>query len=126
MYHSVIIEESLKNPKVLGNYRILRTKLSPKQNWHLHVVEIPKSINKTIKEVQNALKEDAPYYFHTYDEGQTLIVVFKEKTFQIDPTDKSTWKQVRKYGASKLSIPPQQLDFYPSKISEEDDWFTRN
>ncbi len=126
MYHSIIIEESLRNPKVLENYKILRTKFSPKENWHLHVVEIPEPLDKTIKEIQEVIVSNRPYYFHIYDGGETLIVVFKDKTFYLNPSDKLTWKEARAYGAQKLNISEEQLDFYPSKISEEDDWFNRD
>jgi hypothetical protein len=124
MYHSIIIEESLKNSEVLENYKILRTKFSAEQNWHLHIVEIPEP-EEAIKEVKEAMVTDKPYYFHIYNEGKTLIVVFKDKVFHLNPNDKSTWEEARVYGASKLNIPPEQLNFYPTKISEEDIWYNR-
>lgn len=123
MYHSIIIKESLKNPQVLNNYKIIRIKFSPKQNWHLHIVEIPEPVEKAIKEIQEAMVTDRPYYFHIYDEGKTLTVIFKNKIFDINPVNELTWKETREYGASRLKIPPEQLDFYPTKISEEDDWY---
>ena len=126
MYHSIIIEESLKHPKVLENYKILRTRFSPGKNWHLHIVEIPEPLEKSIKEIQEAMMKDKPYYFHIYDEGKTLIVIFKDKIFHLNPNDQLTWREAREYGASRLNIPPEQLDFYPSKISEEDDWYNRS
>jgi len=126
MYHSIIIEESLKHPKVLENYKILRTRSSPGKNWHLHIVEIPEPLEKSIKEIQEAMMKDKPYYFHIYDEGKTLIVIFKDKIFHLNPKDESTWKEARKYGASKLNIPTEELDFYPTQISEEDDWYNRS
>ena len=126
MYHSVIIEESLKNPEVLDDYKILRTKFSPEEDWHLHIVEIPEPPDKAIKEIQEAMVSERPYYFHIYNEGKTLIVVFKDKFFQLDPSNKSTWQEAQKYGALKLNIPSDQLDFYPSRISEEDDWYARS
>jgi len=125
MYHSIIIEESLKNPEILEKYKILRTKFSAKANWHLHIAEIPEPLENAIKEIQAAMVEDKPYYFHIYDEGKTLIVVFKNEIFYLDPNDQATWQEAREYGASKLNIPPEQLDFYPSKISEENAWFNR-
>jgi len=127
MYHSIIIEESLENSKVLENYKILRTKFEPAErpddiNWHLHIIEILE-LEKAIKEFQAAMVSNKPYYFHIYDEGSTLVVVFKDKVFHLNPNDQSTWKDARTFGASKLGIPPKQLDFYPSRISEEDNWF---
>ena len=124
MYHSIIIEESLEKTDVLKKHKIIKTKFSPEESWHLHIVEIP-SPEKAIKEIQEAMVSEKPYYFHIYDEGETLIVIFKDKVFHLDPNDQSTWKDARAYGASKLNIPAEQLDFYPSRISEEDDWFNR-
>jgi len=124
MYHSIIIEESLKDPKVLEHYKILRTKFSEKNNWHLHIIEIPEP-EKAIKGIQEAMVGDRPYYFHIYDEGKTLTVIFKDKTFNLNPMDQSTWQSARAFGAGKLNIPEEQLNFYPTKISEEDDWYNR-
>lgn len=123
MYHSIIIEESLKNPGVLENYKILRTKFAPKENWHLHIVEIPEPLEKAIKDIQQVMVSDEPFYFHAYDEGKTLIVAFKDRVFHLDPDDESTWQEAREYGGKKLGIPPEQLDFCPRRISEEDAWY---
>jgi len=125
MAHSIIIEESLKKPEVLDRYRILRTKFSEKQNWHLHIVEVKENLKDFIRKIQEAMVTEEPYYFHIYDEGTTLIVVFKDRVFNIDPSDQSTWKEARKYGADRLKIPSEQLDFYPTRPSEEDSWFKR-
>ena len=124
MFHAIIIEESLVRPEVLKNYKILRTKDSKRENWHLHIVEIPEP-EKAIPEFQAAMVGDRPYYFHIFDEGKILIVVFKDKVFYLDPNDKITWKDARAFGAGKLNIPSEQLDFYPTRISEEDVWINR-
>jgi len=124
MRHSIIIEESLKDPKVLENYKILRTKFSAKNNWHLHIIEVQEP-KKAIKEIQEAMVEDKPFYFHIYDEGETLIIVFKDKVFNLNPRNLATWKEARAFGAEKLNIPAEQLDFYPSEISLEDDWYNK-
>ena len=101
MYHSIIIEESLNDPKVLENYKILRTKFSAKNNWHLHIIEIPESVEKFIKEIQGAMVEDKPYYFHIYDAGETLTVVFKDRI----------------YGESKIKISREIPKFLFKSIS---------
>lgn len=125
MYHSIIIEESLENSEILKNYTILKTKFKPEENWHLHIVEIPEPIEKAIKEIQEVMVTDEPYYFHIYNEGKTLIVIFKDKVFHLNPNDESTWQEARGYGAKKLNIPSEELDFFPRKISEEDNWYNR-
>ena len=126
MYHSIIIKESLEKPEVLNDFKIIRTKLSSGEKWHLHIVEIPELSEDIISRIQGAMVSNEPYYFHIYDEGKSLVVVFKDKVFDINPADKVTWKEAIAYGAQKLNIPPEQLDFYPSKISEEDDWYNRD
>jgi len=129
MFHAIIIEESLIKPEIFKNYKILRTKFEPAEgpgeiDWHLHIVEIPEP-EKAIKEFQMAMASDQPYYFHIYNECDTLIIVFKDKIFNLDPNNESTWKEARAFGASKLNIPAEQLDFYPTRVSEENDWFNR-
>jgi len=125
MLHSIIIEESFKKPEVLNDYKILRTKFSKKKNWHLHIVEIPEPVEEAIDKIQEAMVEDKPFYFHIYDEGKTLIIVFPDEAFHLNPQDKSTWKDALEHGAHRLSIPIDELDFYPRKISEEEEWFNR-
>ncbi len=125
MYHSIIIEESLENPEILKNYKILRTKFELEENWHLHIVEIPEPVEKTIKEIQEAMVASQPYYFHIYNEGKTLTVIFKDKIFHLNPNDESTWQEAREYGAKKLNISSKELNFFPTKISEEDSWHNR-
>lgn len=118
---AIVIEESLKDKSVLDNYKIIRIKKSG--SWHLHVLEISNA-EEAIKDIQAAMVSDQPYYFHIYDEGKNLIIVFKEKYFLIDPNNQSTWGDVIKYGLS-LNIPKEQLDFYPQKIADEDNWFNK-
>lgn len=57
--------------------------------------------------------------------GEILTVIFKDKIFHLYPTNPSTWKKARAYGAQKLNIPAEQFDFYPTKIAEGKDWYNR-
>ena len=120
MYHAIIIEESLKNKEVLKKYKILRTKIG--KVWHMSILEI-KDPEGAIFDIQQAMLESEPYYFHIYDEGEHLIIVFKDKIFRVDPNDRSTWQAPKDYAETVLGIPPEQLDFYPSQFSYEDEWF---
>lgn len=121
--HAIIIEESLANKEILEKHRILRTKfLPPPVSWRLHIVELYGTLDETIAEIQYSMVSDKPFYFHIYDEGETLIVVFKNNYFTLDPNNKITWMEAKLYG-SKLNIPAEQLDFYPTRISEEEVWF---
>ena len=117
--HAVIIEQSLRDKKVLDGFKILKTKKSG--NWDLHILEIENS-DEAIKIIQPAMVKERPYYWHIYDEGKTLIVVFREKIFRLDPKDKKTWKEAQGYGSKLLKIPAEQLDFYPTTYVDEPEW----
>ena len=124
MKHAIIIEESLERPEILNSYKILRTKFSSQANWRLHIVEVPDS-EKTIAEIQEVMIQSKPFYFHIYDEGETLVVVFKKRFFKLDPNNEKTWHDAKFYGGKILGIPAEELDFFPHKISLEDSWFNR-
>ena len=120
MYHSIIIEESLKDKEILDKYKITRTKIDDK--WHLHIVEF-EDPECFIKDIQKNMVSDQPYYFHIYNEGNYLKVIFKQKVFNLDPKDKNTWIEVQNYGAEKLNIPAEELNFFPNNFDSEDKWF---
>jgi len=119
MYHAVVIEESLGNKEVLKDFKILETKIG--EDWKLDILEIP-DVDDAIAKIQPAMVKDQPYYFHIFDEGKTLVIVFRQKVFRVDPNDISTWSEVAEYGSKELNIPIDQLDFYPTKISDEPEW----
>lgn len=54
---------------------------------------------------------------------EKLIVVFKDRTFEIKPHE-STWKPVKDYG-SVLNIPEEQLDFWPNRFQDERHYFSK-
>ena len=49
-----------------------------------------------------------------------------EKILSEEKTAESHWyktkQEAREYGGEKLKIPPEQLDFFPSRISEKERW----
>ncbi|GIW63372.1 MAG: hypothetical protein KatS3mg091_174 [Patescibacteria group bacterium] len=49
------------------------------------------------------------WYMHFWQE-QDVIAVFKDRKFEFNYDDKSTWKPVIEYGLS-LGIPKEELDF---------------
>lgn len=118
-YHAVVIEQSLKNKNVLNNFKILNTKHSG--DWDLHIIEI-ENPSQSIKIIQPLMVSDKPYYWHIYDDNNSLIVIFREKFFNLDPKDKSTWVGAQKYGSKLLDILEEQLDFYPTQFSDEPEW----
>lgn len=118
-YHAIVIEQSLRNKKVLDSFKILHTKHSG--DWDLHILEI-EDTNKAIKIIQPVMVKDKNYYWHIYNDDSELIIVFNKKVFRLDPKDQSTWKDAQEYGAKELNIIPDQLDFYPTKFKDESNW----
>jgi hypothetical protein len=102
----------------LRNYKILNTKTD--QDWHLHIIAVPEP-NVFIAEIQQAMMSDKPFYFHVYDNGASMKIVFKGAVFRVNPNNKNTWVAAQKYGLS-LNITRSQLDFFPTRIREEEKW----
>ena len=124
MYHSIVIEESLDDKNVLKNLKILNTKIDG--DWHLHIIEVPdEDLETTLKLLQSHLVKNRPYYFHFYNDGKNLIIVFRKKVFRMDPKDKNTWQEAQEYGDKILKISVEQLDFYPTRFSDEENWLIK-
>ncbi len=118
MYHAIVVEESLANKKFLGNYKILNTKVS--QNKHFHIILLSDLDDFSIK-IQKAMRPNKPYYCHVYDNGISLRIIFKDATFHVNPNNKNTWVPAKRHGLT-LNIPKEELDFFPTRIKEEEKW----
>ena len=117
--HAIVIKQSLTNKDVLKDFRILNSKES--DDWDLHILEISNP-DKAIEKIQPAMVKDKAFYWHIYDEGKMLIVVFRDKVFRMDPKNRKSWKEAQEYGEKELSIPAEQLDFYPTTYHDEPEW----
>ena len=98
-----IVENSLANKSVLVDLQIVKTRTD--EDWILHDVVINES---QIESIQKSLSE-GPWYVHFW-EGDNIVVVYKDKIFNIQKSDTSTWSEAIQYGKN-LSIPEEQLDF---------------
>ncbi len=104
-YKGTIIENSLADRSLLDNINILETKNST--DWILHDV----LVNKIQIESFGRYMSTGPWYMHFWQEdGDNIIVVFKDKNFTIKQSDKGTWTDAIEYGIA-LGIPKEQLDF---------------
>jgi len=106
MYLGTVVEEGLKDLSILKELDIVKSETSPNNSWHLHNVRIPK---EKIVELQTCLRDQEPWYMHFW-KGDKITVVFKDKTFTISASNKSTWGDAVDYGLS-IGIPKRQLDF---------------
>jgi hypothetical protein len=105
MLKGTIIENSLADKSILNNFKIENTRRAA--DWILHDVLINED---QISSLSQSLA-DGPWYIHLWRPGEdAVIVVFKNKIFTINFSDKSTWTEAMAYGKS-IGIPEQQLDF---------------
>ena len=105
LYKGTIIENSLRDKNILARVKIESTRQSG--NWILHDVYISEDQISQLAEVL----ADGPWYIHLWQQGlDDVIVVFKDKIFHINYSDKSSWVDAVAYGKS-IGIPEEQLDF---------------
>lgn len=98
-----IIENSLADKSVLADLNIIKTWND--EDWILHNVIVKET---QIESIQKALN-DGPWYIHFLGDDN-IVVVYKDKIFNIKKSDISTWSKAIEYGKS-LGIPNKQLDF---------------
>ncbi len=98
-----IVENGLADKNILADLNV--TKTWSDEDWILHDVVIDEF---QIESIRKALG-GGPWYVHFW-EGDTIIVVYKDKIFHIKKSDVSSWSEAIEYGKS-LGIPDEQLDF---------------
>lgn len=109
LYKGSIVENSLKDKGILNQLEITSTKHA--DDWIIHDVLINEDQVSEIGKYINS----GPWYMHFWLSGSNEVkVVFNDKIFTIDYSDKSTWLEAIKYGKEK-GIPEEQLDFLISK-----------
>lgn len=105
MYKGIIVENSLADKNILGEVKIIKTWQS--SNWTLHDVLIEEN---QITKLSDSLS-DGPWYIHVWKPGTDSVkVIYKNKIFDINHSDKSTWTEAVAYGKS-IGILEEQLDF---------------
>ena len=105
IYEGIIIEESLIDSKYMNGIEIIKTEIAHNGQWTLRTVNITK---EKIEYLSGKIKSNS-YYMHFWN-NRDVIVVFKDKTFEIDYDNKETWEDAIEYGIS-IGIPKEQLDF---------------
>lgn len=108
-YKGTIVEESLEDNRILNEVQVLSSRISkddsPADRWHLYNVKVSK---EDIQKISKYIKP-GKWYMHFW-RNKDVVAVFKDKVFEFNYDDKSTWKEVVAYGQS-LGIPDKQLDF---------------
>ena len=105
LYKATIVENSLSDKSILNTLKIEKTWQSG--DWVLHDVFVE---DNKISALSKYLAE-GPWYIHFWVPGKdTVKVLSKNKLFDIQHSDKSTWAEAITYGKS-IGIPEEQLDF---------------
>ena len=105
MYKGVIIKSSLRDPKILDRFRILGHTMSPNSGWDMYTVE---ATREQLEDLSHEL-DGGKWYAHFW-QGRDVVVVYKDKTFELNFNDKASWRPAVDYGIS-IGIPKEQLDF---------------
>ncbi|AJA47058.1 hypothetical protein CPAST_c09580 [Clostridium pasteurianum DSM 525 = ATCC 6013] len=107
-YIGIIVEESLNDNRILNGLDIKKIHITnhnnPKDRWHMYEVNVSK---EEIGELSKHIIGD--WYMHFW-ENTNIVAIFKDKIFEFDYENKSTWDKVLKYGRS-LGLPEGELDF---------------
>ncbi|MCP6719532.1 MAG: hypothetical protein KJI71_04920 [Patescibacteria group bacterium] len=107
-YRGIIVEESLKDNRILNDLEIIKVRISEQENqaerWHLYTVKVSK------KDINILSKNIKPKWYMHFWKGRNIIAIFKDKKFEFNFDNRATWEPVIKYGLS-LGIPKEQLDF---------------
>ncbi|MFZ5954937.1 MAG: hypothetical protein ACOYT4_00780 [Nanoarchaeota archaeon] len=129
MWKGWIINESLKDERILSNFRIVKSVIeennegTEKEVWTLSTVEFEdKEVEKISKMLEESIKLE--YYAH-FTNGKELLIVFAKKSFKIKlksmgienpygisefklkESDKKIWKLAFEYGTKKAKVDPR-------------------
>lgn len=120
-FQGTIIEESLENKDVLKNLKILSTEVEIVaaehktpwiKQWTLHKVEIPEKDAQIVAELVSKSLDKEHNWYADFRNDDTHFIIFRNKVFKMDRTNKALYDEATKYGMS-LGIPDYQLDFSP-------------
>lgn len=122
-YHGNLLDTEFKDPSFLNRFRIFAKRKSERNPWTMYGVIVPSErIEDVIKETQENLLTNAPYYAHFYKDGE-LIIVYKERVFRVT-SDRLSWGEAIEYGRS-LRIPDDQLVFAPNRFEDEKKYYSK-
>jgi hypothetical protein len=113
-FHGIVIAEGLDEPSVINRLRVYRAEITQEGapldyegslgRWHLYWVEVDEEM---IREVQRHTGRG--WYSHFW-QGDRLVVVYNDATFEVGRRDKSSWAAAIEHGKQQ-GIPRDELDF---------------
>jgi hypothetical protein len=120
-FKGVIIEESLENKELLSRIKIISTEIEQVteehktpwiKQWTLHNVEISENQAEEIANKLSLALDSQHNWYADFKNEKIHFIVFRNKVFKIDRTDKEQYDEATKYGIS-IGIPDYQVDFSP-------------
>lgn len=121
-YKGVIIEESLGDKSVLGQVKIVDTKVEPitprhktpwLTQWTLHTVEVSEAeADKIAETISKSIETTHASWYADYKNDKYHFIIYPDKIFKVSLQNPVLYKDAKKYGIS-LGIPEYQVDFAP-------------
>lgn len=119
-YTGVIIEESLKDAKILNDIIITNTEIEKVtknhktpwlKQWTMHTFILSEDsadsfANKVSKNLQNN------YWYTDFKNNIYHFIIFPNRIFKVNLSNPTLYKDAKAFGIS-LGIPPYQVDFAP-------------
>lgn len=103
-----IVEESLEDNRILNNIEIVKVRITSddaeEERWHIYDAFLSES---DIDLIHRNLKQ--AWFMHIWNENK-MIVLFRDRRFDVEADNKKTWMPAIEYGLS-LGIPKEQLEF---------------
>jgi hypothetical protein len=113
-FRGVVIAEGLRDPTLVNRLRVYRAEVTDEGvpidyegqtgRWHLYWIEADE---ETASAVQQQMKRG--WYSHFW-EGDRLLVVYDDRTFDLSRSDRSSWLPAVEHGEGQ-GIPRDELDF---------------
>lgn len=123
-YKGIIIEESLKNPRLPEGVKVLSTKSEEViehhktpwlRKWTLNTVEVDENKAEEVAGIiSESLETEHNAWYADYKNKKFHYVIFPNKVFKVTNDHKEEYQKVKVYGLS-LGIPDDQLDFEEMK-----------
>lgn len=121
-FRGTIIEESLKDLSVLGDVKVVSTKVVPAterhktpwvKQWTLHTVEVPQErVVEVTENIRRALDRQHNWYAD-YKSDKEHFIIYRDKVFHItDRSNKAQYDEATEHGIA-VGIPDYQVDFSP-------------
>jgi len=118
----VIIEESLRNPDILRDLKIIDTKIVEVKKehqtphldqWSLHTIELKSEEADDAAEALSQVLLSKPNSWYTdFKNNELVYLIFPNKVFKIPRSNPALFQEAKAYGIS-LGIPDYQVDFSP-------------